>query len=125
MDFRVHDKEDFNNTIAFLELEKKLDEENCLEMLNIEPSHLTKSKITELSKLAGRYSKASNSLIKSYKEQNKSKMFYERYSKIEMKKTWLIKIREFDLENLRGFTKKEFEDTIKDYMKGQQVWSIT
>jgi len=90
MEFRVHDEEDYKNTIAFLEMEKKFDIENCKEMLNIEPSHLTKGKITEMSKLAGRYSKASNSLIKGYKEQNKSKSIYERYSKLERKKTWFI-----------------------------------
>jgi len=90
MEFRVQDKEDYDNTIAFLEREKKMDAENCKEMLNIEPSHLNKAKITEMGKLAGRYSKASNALIKGYKEQNKSKYIYDRYAFIERKKTWFI-----------------------------------
>lgn len=124
MDFRVHDKEDFDNTISFLELEKQMDAENCKEMLNIEPSHLTKAKITEIGKLAGRYKKESDRLIKSYKEQNKSKKDYERYALCEDKKTWLKKIREFDLENLRSFTRKEFEDTMEEYMKGKKKWYI-
>lgn len=90
MEFRVHDKEDFDNTIAFLEMEKKMDEENFKEMLNIEPSHLTKAKITAMGKLGGQWKKQSDSLIKNYKEQNKSKMIYERYGLIEEKKTWFI-----------------------------------
>lgn len=90
MDFRVHDKEDFDNTIAFLEMEKKMDAENFKEMLNIEPSHLTKAKITAMGKLGGQWKKQSDSLIKSYKEQSKSKSFYERVSTLERKKTWFI-----------------------------------
>jgi len=90
MEFRVHDVEDYKNTIKFLELEAKIDAENCKEMLNIEPSHLTKAKITEMGKLAGRYKKASNALIKGYKEQQKSKYCYDRESITERKKTWFI-----------------------------------
>jgi hypothetical protein len=59
-------------------------------MLLIEPSHLTKGKITELGKLAGRYKKASDSLIKGYKKQQKNKNKYERESQLERKKTWFI-----------------------------------
>ncbi len=90
MEFRVHDKEDYNDTIEFLEREASMDAENCKEMLNIEPSHLTKAKITEMGKLAGRYKKQSNALIKGYKEQQKSKYFYDRVSITERKKTWFI-----------------------------------
>jgi hypothetical protein len=88
MEYRVHDKKDFDNTIAFLEMEKKMDAENFKEMLLIEPSHLTKAKITALGKLGGQWKKQSDSLIKSYKEQSKLKSFYERVSTLERKKTW-------------------------------------
>ena len=90
MDFRVHDEADYKATISFLEMEKKMDEENFKELLMIEPSHLTKAKITVLGKLGDQWKKQSNSLIKNYKEQNKSKMIYERYGLIERKKTWLL-----------------------------------
>lgn len=90
MEFRQHDQEDYINTLKFLELEMKMDEENCREMLNIEPSHLTKGKITEMAKLAGRYKKESNRLIKGIKELRKTTTEPHKENPLERKKTWFI-----------------------------------
>lgn len=90
MEFRQHDQEDYINTLKFLELEMKIDEENCKEMLNIEPSHLTKGKITEIGKLAGRYKKESNRLIKGIKDLRKTTIEPHKHNPLERKKTWLV-----------------------------------
>jgi hypothetical protein len=121
----VHNEDDYNNTMSFFELEKQMDMENCREMLNIEPSHLTKAKITEMGKLQSRYEKERKATIKEYKEKRERTLEPNKYNELGTGRKWLKKIREFDLDKLNTFTKREFEDTIKDYMKGQKEWNTT
>jgi len=90
MEFRMYSQEDYINTLKFLEKEMKMDEANCIEMLNIEPSHLIKGKITEMGKLAGRYKKESNRLIKGIKELRKTTVEPHKENPLEKKKTWFI-----------------------------------
>ncbi|NOQ31138.1 MAG: hypothetical protein GQ570_08460 [Helicobacteraceae bacterium] len=77
--------------MLFLSKEALIDAENCKEMLNIEPSHLTKGKITAMSKLANTYKKASTALIKKYKTTNNKKKKHERYSLTAKEKVWIRK----------------------------------
>lgn len=85
---KLRSEEDFKKTIAFLEREKKMDEENFKEMLMIEPSHLTKAKITAMGKLGDQWKKQSNSLIKKYKEDNQVKEKHKKYSLMGLERTW-------------------------------------
>lgn len=86
---KVQSREDYEKTINFLKKEMEFDEHNCREMLNIEPSHLTKGKITAMGKLGGQYKKASKSLIKQYESNEKEKDRTKRYNTFARKRTWL------------------------------------
>lgn len=119
----VQTQEDYDNVMKFLELERQMDIENCNEMLNIEPSHLTKAKITEMGKLASRYEKERKATIKEYKERRDKATEPHKFNELGMARPWLKKVREFILDDLRSFSKKEFEDTIDNYMKGKQLWN--
>ena len=87
---RLKDEADYKKTIKFLEMEAKIDKENCTEMLNIEPSHLTKAKITAMGKLYSQYSKATKATIKKYKDTFNKKKGYERFSLTAEERTWYI-----------------------------------
>jgi len=87
---KLRNEIDYKNTINFLEKEKKMDEENFQEMLKMEPSHLTKTKITAMAKLGDKWKKESNSLIKKYKEGNSVKEKYRRYNFLGLERTWFI-----------------------------------
>lgn len=89
MDARCKSKEETEKTLLFLELEKRIDEENCKEMLKIEPSHLTKGKITAMGKLAGTYKRASNALIKKYKTALGSKKQWEQFNFHAKERKWI------------------------------------
>ena len=86
---RLKNETDYINTMNFLKREAKIDKENCTEMLNIEPSHLTKVKITALGKLAGQYAKATETTLKKYKETNRKKQGYEQYSLTAKERKWI------------------------------------
>ena len=87
---RCKNQEDYENTLLFLHKEAELDAENCIEMLKIEPSHLTKGKITAMGKLSGTYKRNSNALIKKYKTTNNKKKDHEKYSLKAKEKVWII-----------------------------------
>lgn len=87
---RLKNETDYINTMNFLKKEAIIDKENCTEMLNIEPSHLTKAKITALGKLASQYAKATKATLKKYKETHSKKQGYERYSLEAKERTWFI-----------------------------------
>lgn len=86
---RLKNKTDYDKTIKFLKMEAKIDKENCTEMLNIEPSHLTKAKITALGKLASQYAKTTKATLKKYKDTHDKKQGYERYSLTAKERKWL------------------------------------
>ena len=86
---RLKNKTDYIKTINFLKQEAIMDKENCTEMLNIEPSHLTKAKITALGKLASQYAKATKATLKKYKDTFNKKKGYERFSLTVEERTWL------------------------------------
>lgn len=86
---RLKNKTDYIKTINFLKQEAIIDKENCTEMLNIEPSHLTKVKITALGKLASQYAKATKATLKKYKDTHDKKQLYERYSSTAKERKWI------------------------------------
>ena len=87
---RVRNEEDYKKTLLFLKLEAEIDKENCREMLNIEPSHLTKAKITALGKLASQYAKATKATLKKYKDTHNKKHTHEKYSLTAKERLWFI-----------------------------------
>jgi len=86
---RLKNETDYIKTINFLKQEAIMDKENCTEMLNIEPSHLTKAKITALGKLAGQYAKATKATLKKYRDTFNKKKDYERFSLTAKERIWL------------------------------------
>lgn len=86
---RLKNETDYINTMNFLKREAIIDKENYTEMLNIEPSHLTKAKITELGKLASQYAKATKATLKKYKDTHDKKQEYERFSLTAKERLWL------------------------------------
>ena len=86
---RLKNQNDFDKTIKFLKMEAKIDKENCTEMLNIEPSHLTKAKITALGKLTSQYAKATQATLKKYRDTFNKKKDYERFSLTAKERIWL------------------------------------
>ena len=67
-----------------------IDIENCQEMLNIEPSHLTKGKITAMGKLSNQYARATKSTIKKYRTTYEKKKKHEQFSLFAKERTWFI-----------------------------------
>lgn len=84
------DEEDYNRTFDFLEKEAKCDLHNYEELLKIEPSHLTKTKLTAMLKLKEQWKKANDYIVKQYKEGYNSKEDYEKYQLRRRKRTWFI-----------------------------------
>lgn len=87
---RLKNETDYINTMNFLKREAIIDKENCTEMLNIEPSHLTKAKITTLGKLASQYAKATKATLKKYKDTHNKKHTHEKYSLTAKERLWFI-----------------------------------
>lgn len=86
---KMSSKEEAERVLLFLQQEAQMDRENFAEMLKIEPSHLSKTKIKAMERTGKSWAKNSASLIKKIRARLKQKNEWDRIDYFGKERTWL------------------------------------
>jgi len=84
------DKEKYEQTFEFMKKQDECDEHNYNEMLKIEPSHLTKAKITTMLGLNKKWRKENNIVVSKYKEAQVANKKHKYCELIRKERQWYI-----------------------------------
>ena len=87
---RLTSLKEAEKALLFLQLEADMDAENFKEFQTIEPSHLTKGKITAMGKLGGQWKRNSNALIKKIRTTMKKTNEWDRIDYFGKERTWIF-----------------------------------
>ena len=86
---RLVSEKESSKVLLFLQLEAEIDAENFKEFQTIEPSHLTKGKITAMGKLGGQWKRSSDALMKKIKTTMKKTNEWDRIDYFGKERTWI------------------------------------